>query len=297
VRQRLEQRLAGGSGVASTAEAKPHLFVSYSRKDQKVVDWIAKGLEASGFTVWIDRTRILAGTPWQKVIPAEIRRAEALLLIITPEAMDSDWVRREYFYALSRRVPIIPVLLKRAEPPPGINKHLSNLQAVVLYNRRQRGLNDLVTALGGLRGVAAQVPGAARQRMLRENTRLVFELLRLMQTVAPGNGRLILTGGPEKDYYIQFLCLRDDPEVIAEAVGNDNLETSDLLLRDEQIEKLLELGWERPNKTSYGNYRRVWEARNDDARQVIAGVVVRTFVEVYGHPPGEEIEVNEIDLS
>jgi TIR domain/T3SS (YopN, CesT) and YbjN peptide-binding chaperone 3 len=271
-------------------DGKPHLFVSYARRDREAVDWIASRLEDSGYTVWIDRTGILGGTPWQRVIPREIRNAEAVLLMLTPDAAQSEWVRREFFYARRHRIRVVPVLVRPTELPPELEKPLRKIQTVTLWKRRQKGFADLLAALGGLRGVAAQAPGALDQTALRENTRVVSELLRFLQTVAFRGGNAIFNGGNDWAYYIQFSCSRDDVEIYAEAVGNQNLEAP-YLLGDKQIARLLELNWEKPDKRSAGNYPRVWEARSDHDRTVIAGVVMRTFLDVYEHLWGEDLEV------
>ena len=260
-----------------------------------MVRWVSSRLEASGYTVWIDRTDILAGARWERVIPREIRNAEALLLMLTPNAAQSDWVRREFFYALRKKIRIIPVLVRPAELAAEMDKHVSKIQTVVLWNRRGRGFEELLHALGGLRGVAAQVPGALDQAALQENTRLISELLRIMQTVLFGYSHAIFTGGNDWAYYVQFQCIRDQAEVYAEAVGNRHLEAPYRLSR-EQITTLLSLKWEEPDKTSAGNYRRVWEARSDQDRTIIAGTVMQTFLDVYEHPAGEELQL-EVQFS
>jgi hypothetical protein len=276
-------------------EPKAHLFISYARKDSEVVRWVASRLEASGYAVWMDRAELLGGTPWQRIIPREIRSAEALLLMLTPNAVHSEWVRREFFYALRKRIRIIPIVVKPAEPGPEMQKHLSKIQTVVLWNRRRNGFADLLKALGGLRGLAAQVPEALDQAAVKDNTRLIAELLHLMQTVLFGNSHAIFTGGNDWAYYIQFQCIRDEPEVYAEAVGNKNLQAPYQLNRD-KITMLVNLKWEEPDKMSSGNYRRVWEARSDDDRTTIAGELMRTFLEVYDHPPAEELQL-EVNFS
>jgi hypothetical protein len=271
-------------------EPNAHLFISYSRKDGAVVRWVASRLEMSGYTVWIDRTDIVGGARWERVIPREIRNAEVVLAMLTPNAAQSEWVRREFFYALRKRIPIIPILVRPAELAPEMEKHVSKLQTVVLWNRRRRGFEDLLAALGGLRGIAAQVPGGLDQGALHENTRLISELLRVMQTVLFGYSHVIFTGGTDWEYYVQLQCIRDQAEVYGEAVGNENLPVPYRLSRD-QITTLTNLSWEKPDKTSGGNFRRVWEARSDHDRTVIAGITMRTFLEVYEHPIGEELQL------
>lgn len=276
-------------------EPEAHLFISYSRKDSEVVRWAVSRLEAAGYTVWMDRTELLGGTPWQRVIPREIRSAEALLLMLTPNAVTSEWVRREFFYALRKRIRIIPILVRPADPAPEMQKHLTKIQTVVLWNRRRKGFAELLEALGGLRGLAAQVPGSLDQAALQENTRLISELLRIMQRVLFGYSHVIFTGGNDWAYYVQLQCIRDEVDIRAEAVGNNNLEVPYQLGQD-KLTALVNLKWERPNKLSAGNHRRVWEARSDHDRTIIAGILMRTFLEVYEHPAGEELQL-EVNFS
>jgi hypothetical protein len=280
---------------SASEEAKAHLFISYAREDRRVVDWIAARLETSGYTVWIDRTGILGGAAWQRVIPREIRRAEAVLLVLSPHAVKSEWVRREFSYALRNRVRVIPIIVRPAEPAPEMKERLAKIQSVTLWNRRKKGFAELLTALGGLRGVAAQVPGPFDQTALHENTSLIAELLRIVQEVTFGVSNAIFHGGEDWEYYIQLVGVRDDADVYAEAVGNRNLDPPRALDED-QIATLRDFGWEEPDKTSAGNYRRTWEVRSDHDRTVIAGAVMRTFLDVYRHPPGEHLEI-EVQLS
>lgn len=45
-----------------------NVFISYSRKDLKKVDWISRQLVAAGFDLWIDRHDIPGGSEWRKTI-------------------------------------------------------------------------------------------------------------------------------------------------------------------------------------------------------------------------------------
>jgi len=268
---------------------KAHLFISYSRKDREVVDRLAARLEKAGYQVWIDRKGILGGVEWRKAIPREIGRAEAFLLMISPNSVASRWVRKEFDYALKKRVRIIPIVIKPADLPRSMQMHLGKLQKIKSW-RRRTVFSELLEALGGLRGVAAQAPGTLDQQALQENTRLISELLRIMQKVSFGASHVIFTGGKDGAYYIQMQGIRDEVEIYAEAVGNKNLQEPYLLTKD-QIKKLFDLQWEKPDKMSAGNYRRIWEAYSDHDRTVIAGQVMRAFLEVYGHSWGENLEV------
>jgi hypothetical protein len=59
--------------------------------------------------------------------------------MLSLNAVRSEWVRREFFYAVRRQVRIIPIIVRPAEPPPEMQKHLTKLQTVTLWNRRRKG--------------------------------------------------------------------------------------------------------------------------------------------------------------
>ena len=271
-----------------------HIFISYSRKDRKIADWIARQLTAGGFEVWIDRRDIPGGVAWADTIAAAITEAEAFIVMLSPNSIESRQVLRELEIATQNNVRIIPLLLRHIELPDPITKILEGLQHIVYWRRRQASVADLINSLGGLRGVAAVMPEDSTVA-IRENARLIVELLRIAQEVSFSTATLIFTGGDIHQYYIQFLAMRDSPEIYAEAVGNANLGEEDRL-SNESIAALLELEWQKPNKKSFGNYWRKWQVHTNRDRAAVAATVVNTFLTIYGHPWGENLQLKQIDL-
>ena len=49
-----------------------HVFLSYVREDQELVDALAFQLRKAGVDVWLDRDRIYPGIRWQHAIKAAI---------------------------------------------------------------------------------------------------------------------------------------------------------------------------------------------------------------------------------
>lgn len=96
-------------------------------------------------------------------------------------------------------------------------------QQIVFWRRRQAGIVDLINSLGGLRGVAAVIPDNSTVA-IRENARLIVELLHIAQEVSFGHTALIFNGGEDWMYFVQFSAIRDSPEIYVEAVGNKHLD-------------------------------------------------------------------------
>src|SRR5688572_32221437 len=79
------------------------IFISYSRKDIDFARKLAGDLEKAGYDVWWDLTDLRGGDDWVNTIPAAISSSEYVIVVLTPDASESDWVRKEYTQALSLR--------------------------------------------------------------------------------------------------------------------------------------------------------------------------------------------------
>ena len=97
------------------------VFISYSRKDIGFVRKLAGDLEKAGYDVWWDLTDLRGGDDWLRVIPSAIESSEHFIVVLSPNAALSDWVKKEYTQALSLRKKIIPLMLERSSVPFALN--------------------------------------------------------------------------------------------------------------------------------------------------------------------------------
>ncbi|MCI0551775.1 MAG: toll/interleukin-1 receptor domain-containing protein [Anaerolineae bacterium] len=97
------------------------IFISYSRKDIDFARKLAGDLEKAGYDVWWDLTDLRGGDDWVKTIPAAIASSQHVIVVLTPDSIESEWVRKEYTQALSLRKKIIPILLKATSVPFALN--------------------------------------------------------------------------------------------------------------------------------------------------------------------------------
>ena len=81
------------------------IFISYSHEDSKYTNKLVEALEQKWFSVWIDQ-RIDTGDRWFKRITQEIRNCSTFLVIMTPDAEQSEWVEREILVAQKHNKPI-----------------------------------------------------------------------------------------------------------------------------------------------------------------------------------------------
>ncbi len=97
------------------------IFISYSRKDTDFVRKLAGDLESAGYDVWWDITDLRGGDDWVSMIPAAIAASQYVIVVLTPNSIESAWVRKEYTQALSLRKKIIPIMLVQCAIPFSLN--------------------------------------------------------------------------------------------------------------------------------------------------------------------------------
>ena len=87
-----------GSTAASTA---PHIFVSHSHKDDAFTQRLVSDLHAAGAEVWVDVAGISHGNFMQRIDEA-LQRCDWMVLVLTPNALASQYVKDEVYTALHR---------------------------------------------------------------------------------------------------------------------------------------------------------------------------------------------------
>jgi hypothetical protein len=91
------------------------IFISYSRRDQEFVSRLASDLDAQVAGVWFDQASIQAGQKWHDEIMEGIRDCKAFILVLSPDAMESRYVREEVNKALELGKTIFPVVYRPAK--------------------------------------------------------------------------------------------------------------------------------------------------------------------------------------
>jgi hypothetical protein len=124
-----------------------HIFISYSRRDKDVVDRLTQLLTAAGVEIWIDREGIRGGEKWRALIVQAIRTADAVLLVLTPNAVESDNVRKELDLTEEFKKPIIPVEIEQTVVPMAIAYQIAGLQKIDLFSNFEEGMRQVQDAV------------------------------------------------------------------------------------------------------------------------------------------------------
>lgn len=78
------------------------VFLSYSDKDRGFAASIVEVLRHRGIPVWYSRTNILGAQQWHDEIGAALQRCDWFVVILSPNSVESVWVKRELLYALQQ---------------------------------------------------------------------------------------------------------------------------------------------------------------------------------------------------
>jgi hypothetical protein len=92
--------------------SSPRVFLSYARRDgEEFASALRRRLNAEEpeISLWQDRTELEAGRGWWVQIEEALDRVKFLVIVMTPQAIASETVRKEWRYARQRGVTVYPV--------------------------------------------------------------------------------------------------------------------------------------------------------------------------------------------
>jgi tetratricopeptide (TPR) repeat protein len=132
------------------------VFISYARTDSaSFVDTLEADLKQHAFHPWVDRHSLQGGVEYMEMIQEAIDQCLALIVVMSPAAVQSRYVRMEYRYAAAIGKLVIPALHL---PTSRVPIDLHTLEWADFHASYQHGLDKLVQALSGLKLPVAPAP-------------------------------------------------------------------------------------------------------------------------------------------
>lgn len=122
-----------------------HVFISYKREDRAFVSDLEQKIKEADMDTWTD-AEIKAGERWRDKIDDAIHSAFAIVVVVTPAAIVSQYVTYEWAFAMGIGKPIVPIMLETAELHP----KLSDLHYLDFSKRAEEPWEDLLDALRSL---------------------------------------------------------------------------------------------------------------------------------------------------
>jgi pSer/pThr/pTyr-binding forkhead associated (FHA) protein len=96
-----------------------HIFIAYARQEwASIVAPLMALLQDSGLKVWVDQYLTQGGDDWMLAVEQALSECSTLLLVVSPEALDSRYVRLAYRYFFNREKPIVPLIYTAVEEMP-----------------------------------------------------------------------------------------------------------------------------------------------------------------------------------
>jgi len=151
------------------------IFISYSRRDQEFVSRLASDLNAHVAFVWFDRSTIQPGQKWHDEILEGIRECKAFILVLSPDAVESRYVREELDKALELGKPIFPVIYRPAKWTDEFASLIKDIQTIDLrsgsYTDNFHKLVDGLAEAGAIKTTTYERP------FLREPTKTSMNIV------------------------------------------------------------------------------------------------------------------------
>jgi TIR domain len=129
--------------------ASRSVFISYSRADSADVHDAVELLRAGGVKVFLDVADIDFGERWKDVLFKALNRCERVMVFWSQAAAASEWVGREWRYAIELGKKIVPTLLDLTPLPA----ELAEYQAIKRLRPAAKAANSAAApAFGGSGG-------------------------------------------------------------------------------------------------------------------------------------------------
>ena len=125
------------------------VFLSHSHHDKRLTVRVAEELRRHGVPVWYSERHLVGAQQWLDQIGLALRRCDWFAVVLTPEAIDSMWVKRELSDALIDRKydgRIVPLMAKSCDPRT-LGWPLAALQTISL-RPFERGITELLRIWG-----------------------------------------------------------------------------------------------------------------------------------------------------
>ena len=123
----------------------PKVFISHSSKDRSFIEKDLKpGLNQYGIETWYSNEDIHTAEAFERMIKKGLEQCDWFLVVLTKNAVKSDWVTTELHWALeNRKGHVIPLLLRTCDPSD-IDLRLGRIHYVDFRKDKSVGFKDLL---------------------------------------------------------------------------------------------------------------------------------------------------------
>jgi len=125
-------------------------FLSHSSIDRPFVNRLIDVLQRHGVPTWYSNVNLHGAQQWHDEIGAALRRCDWFIVVLSPNSVNSIWVKRELVFALQQNRfenKIVPILYRDCDYE-NLSWVLPNFQFVEFRGSFDEGCRDLLRMWG-----------------------------------------------------------------------------------------------------------------------------------------------------
>ena len=157
-------------------EDRAYVFISYSHKDKRFADDLARRLDTARIQYFLDTQSIAPGEAIDDKVHEALNHASHMVVLISPGSEESEWVPYEMGYANAKKATVIPYLLHEGMRVP-------SFIAKYKYLNGAGDIPDLIRKLKDYRRTVTEVPRTRLEIFSEWNSALVKERLKTAKEV------------------------------------------------------------------------------------------------------------------
>ncbi|MDD6538730.1 MAG: TIR domain-containing protein [Bacteroidales bacterium] len=124
----------GNVQLPNKKDMNHEVFISYSRKDKDIADFVSNVLKKNSIKYWIDKEGIYSSSNYKELIVDAIEVSNAVIFISSENSNASINVIREIGYAVNMNKPILPLMLDDAPYAKSIRLDISDIDQIDFKN-------------------------------------------------------------------------------------------------------------------------------------------------------------------
>lgn len=126
------------------------IFLSHSDQDRQFVEELVDMMRRHGLPVWYSRSNILGGQQWHDEIGEAILRCDWFVLVLSPNAVESIWVKKELMFSFHLKHfenKMVPLLHQPCDCKQ-LSWTLVTIQSIDFTQTFEQGCRDLLRVWG-----------------------------------------------------------------------------------------------------------------------------------------------------
>ncbi len=134
-----------------------HIFLSYSRKDSDMTTRVRRDLGIAGLDVWKSENLTHGTAAWHKAAEKAIKQSLCIVVILSPDAKESEWVKRQLAHARDYNKRVFPIVAEGNEADV-IPDELIDTAFFDMRSDYAAGLEQFITALYAHLNIKGSIP-------------------------------------------------------------------------------------------------------------------------------------------